>query len=252
MITVVRQSDPSGRVTRAHHHPLGQLVATTRGLVSIGTERGRWIVPPRHGVWLPPWLGHDFASHGPFEGWSLYVAEEHCQPLPAAPRIVRLSALLSAAAGRAAGWADAPRSLQETRLAHVVLDEIALLPEEPLGLPLPQDPRLARIAAGILMVPDGRKGLEAWAREVGMAPRTITRRFPIETGFSFSAWSQRARVLKAIEHLAAGLPVTTVAFDLGYETVSSFIALFKAQIGVTPGRYMAQIIGTDGAAPGGE
>ena len=42
--------------------------------------------------------------------------------------------------------------------------------------------------------------------------------------------------MRALEMLAAGAAVTTVALDLGYN-VSAFIAMFKREHGVTPGRY---------------
>ena len=37
--------------------------------------------------------------------------------------------------------------------------------------------------------------------------------------------------------LAEGRTVTTVALDLGYDSVSAFIALFKRSLGVTPSVY---------------
>ena len=43
--------------------------------------------------------------------------------------------------------------------------------------------------------------------------------------------------MRALEMLAAGAAVTTVALDLGYDNVSAFIAMFKREHGVTPGRY---------------
>ncbi len=56
-------------------------------------------------------------------------------------------------------------------------------------------------------------------------------------GFHFTEWRQRARLMRALELLSADISVTTVAFELGYETVSAFIALFRRHFGVTPGRY---------------
>jgi AraC-like DNA-binding protein len=46
--------------------------------------------------------------------------------------------------------------------------------------------------------------------------------------------------MRAQELLAAGTPVTTVALDLGYETVSAFIAMFRRAYGVTPTRYVEE------------
>jgi AraC-like DNA-binding protein len=54
---------------------------------------------------------------------------------------------------------------------------------------------------------------------------------------TFIGWQQRARLLKAMELLAGGASVTSTAFELGYETVSSFIDLFKSNFGTTPGEY---------------
>ncbi|WP_441256827.1 helix-turn-helix domain-containing protein [Bradyrhizobium sp. 482_C4_N1_1] len=59
----------------------------------------------------------------------------------------------------------------------------------------------------------------------------------METGFSFTEWRQRVRLMRALEMLADEIPVTTIALDLGYETVSAFIALFRRTFGTTPARY---------------
>ena len=83
---------------------------------------------------------------------------------------------------------------------------------------------------------DNRR-LEEWAADAGASARTVTRLFPQETGFSFTEWRQQARLMRALELLSAGQPVTAIAFELGYETVSAFIALFRRHFGVTPARY---------------
>ncbi|MGC0175398.1 helix-turn-helix domain-containing protein, partial [Klebsiella pneumoniae] len=53
----------------------------------------------------------------------------------------------------------------------------------------------------------------------------------------FNEWRQRIRLLRALELLAAGKPVTAIALDLGYDNVSAFIGLFRRMFGTTPGRY---------------
>ena len=58
-----------------------------------------------------------------------------------------------------------------------------------------------------------------------------------ETGLTFGQWRQQLRLLAALELLGAGESVTAVAFSVGYDDVSSFIAAFKAAMGVTPSRY---------------
>ncbi|MFS2224680.1 helix-turn-helix domain-containing protein [Pantoea sp. B65] len=148
-----------------------------------------------------------------------------------------MTGLLREAVTRAATWKEALLTASQTRLAGVILDEIRSLPEANLGLSMPRDDRLLRIARALSERPDDGRRLEAWAAWVGISPRTLTRRFSAETGFSFTEWRQRVRLLRALELLAAGKSVTTIALDLGYENVSAFIALFRRVFGSTPGRY---------------
>lgn len=43
--------------------------------------------------------------------------------------------------------------------------------------------------------------------------------------------------MRALEKVADGVPVTTIALDLGYENVSAFIDMFRRALGTTPGKY---------------
>jgi hypothetical protein len=91
------------------------------------------------------------------------VAEPACADLPQRPCAIRTSGLLREAVLRAAGWGwqqgvpttqpVPPGPLADQARAHVmavILDEIRTLPVEPLGLPLPADPRLQRIARALI------------------------------------------------------------------------------------------------------
>ncbi len=55
---------------------------------------------------------------------------------------------------------------------------------------------------------------------------------------TFGAWRQRLRLLTAIARLADGRPVTAIAYDLGYESPSAFVAMFRRELGTPPVRYM--------------
>jgi len=236
-LRAMRMSQPQQRVTPPHRHASGQLFGAMRGLLSVAADRGQWVVPASHCVWMPPHHVHALRSHGPFAGWSVYVDEASCGGLPGVPCVMRVSGLLREAVGRASSWGEDALDARQARVAGVLLDEIAAAPHEPFGLPLPMDPRLLRVARAMLDDLADERGVEALAAWAGVSPRTLARRFTIETGFTPSAWRQRARTLRALELLAAGQPVTTIALDLGYDNVSAFIAMFKRVMGVTPGRY---------------
>lgn len=224
-----------------HRHARGQLVGSSRGLLTVGLEDGLWVVPAIHAVWLPPHQWHSGRAHGPFHGWSAYVAEAACHDLPSRPCTLRSSALLREAVLRASTWPPGPMDAARTRIAELILDEIRTLPVEPLGLPLPRDARAQRIARALIADPADTRELEQWAAWASLSARTLSRRFVAETGFNFTAWRQRARLLKSLEMLAAGVPVGTIALDLGYATASAFIGLFKRTFGETPAVYRTRL-----------
>ncbi|MDF3201804.1 helix-turn-helix transcriptional regulator [Pseudomonas sp. 1912-s] len=238
LLSVEKQQDGIRHVP-AHSHPQGQLLGTFTGLatVGIGERLQQWVVPAIHAVWIPPNMPHSSLSHGPFHGWSVFVDEQACARLPAIPRTFRASRLLREAVGRAATWRRQVLGGAELRLVEVIFDEICNLPEEPLGLPMPSDNRILRIATQFLGDLTSQSTLEEWAAWTSIAPRTLTRLFVEETGFNFGEWRQQARLMRALEMLARGEPVTRIAIDLGYENLSAFIAMFKKRFGVTPGKF---------------
>lgn len=237
VIAASRLSDEV-RVTHRHHHTRGQLLGATHGLLSVDTGNSCWVVPATHAVWIPPNVLHGLRSHGPFAGWSVYVAETFCTDLPCQPCTLAVSGLLREAVTRASSWGEENLDEAQTRLVGVILDEIRILPQVALGLPMPQDPRLLKIARALSDQPGDRRRLKEWATWASIAPRTLSRRFVAETGFSFTEWRQRVRMLRALELLASGRSVTTIALDLGYDNASAFIALFRHMFGVTPGQYV--------------
>lgn len=220
-----------------HRHAHGQLMGTASGLLSIETGVGRWVVPAIHAAWIPPHTYHQLLSHGPFEGWSVYVSESDCANLPRHSKIIKVSGLLREAAARAMTWENRTLDLAQERIAAVILDEIGNAAEERLSLPMPTDPRLVRVANALIEHPEDTRLMNEWARWAAIAPRTLSRKFSKETGFNFMEWRQHARLLRALEMLAERIPVTTITFDLGYGNVSAFIALFRRTFGMTPGRY---------------
>ena len=237
LLVAIEQTDRDVRDSPPHSHAAGQLLGSARGLLSVSCGNSSWVVPATHAMWIPPRQVHGLRSHGPFSGWSAYIAERGCADLPATPRTLRMSGLLREAVHRASGWELGPRTGARAHLAEVVLDEIRTLPEEPLGLAMPVDARLLRIAEAMIADPADGRGLEAWAEWAHVPMRTLSRRFVVETGFTFTAWRQRARLLRSLELLAEGVAVTTIALDLGYDNVSAFIAMFRRTFGVSPRRY---------------
>lgn len=242
-VIVLAGSDDTERGSAPHSHRRGQLFGSTRGLLTVGLDTGVWAVPTTHAVWVPPYRVHWVRSHGPFAGYAVYVAHDDCAGLPAQPCSIRVSGLLREGVLRAATWPPGELDARGERIAAVILDEIRTLPIDALGLPLPRNVRLLRIARAILADPSMERSLEEWAAWAATSARSLSRHFVLETGFTFTAWRQRARLLRALELLADGVAVTAIALELGYSTPSTFIGLFKRTFGATPATYRERLQG---------
>jgi len=238
LAVVVSQSVEGSSLVASHSHVRGQLLGVWRGLLTLCTESGKWLVPKVHAVWIPPGQLHWASVHGQADAWSVYLRPDACTGLPAQPATLRISALLRETVRRLEGLDGEPTEAMRRLLEQVVVNEVASLPAEALDLPMPTSASLMKIAQGLLAEPADERSLNDWAEVANVSPRTLNRRFPIETGYSLGAWRQRARLLRGLELLAEGRSVTAVALDLGYCNISAFIALFKRTFGVTPTQYL--------------
>lgn len=82
---------------------------------------------------------------------------------------------------------------------------------------------------------------ESLAREVGMSPRTLIRRFKSATGQLPGAYLQALRIAAAREMLERdSAPVQSVATGIGYDDVAFFRGLFKRHTGMTPAEYRSR------------
>lgn len=229
---------PNGFVIPPHRHRRAQLVYAAEGVMTVTTEQGMWVVPPQRAVWVPALVEHSIRMTGQLLMCSLFITPDAVPGLPSVCCVVAVPLLLRALILHAVTLPRlyAPDSPDE-RLMMVILDQIQRLPVAPLYLPRPHDPRLQPIVEGLLQDPADTHTLTDWARTVGTSTRTLARLFLADTGMTFRHWGQQARLLEALRRLANREPVTTVALDLGYDSPSAFIAMFKRALGTTPGRY---------------
>jgi AraC-like DNA-binding protein len=121
-----------------------------------------------------------------------------------------------------------------------LLDEIAAAKVEDLHLPMPTNVRLREMVDLMMAAPADRGTLEHWAKRVGLSERTLMRLISRETGMSFGRWRQQFGIVLAVKLLADGASIQQVAIDLGYESVPSFVTMFRKALGTSPGRYMAE------------
>ncbi len=224
-----------------HHHVKSQILLVQRGALSCEAEGGLWIVPPRSALWIPGGARHSIRVTGMLEGYGAFVAGDAEPGLPSTCRTVSVTPLLRELLARAA---DLPLLYDDsgptTRMMAVLLDEISTARVEDLHLPMPTDPRLRKLADAMLAAPTDRASLDVWADKANVSKRSLGRLMNHETGMSFGRWRQQLSVVLAVQWLADGTPMQRVAADLGYESVPSFVTMFRKVLGTAPARYMAE------------
>jgi AraC-like DNA-binding protein len=224
-----------------HAHEWDQLTYAAAGVLRVATADANWVVPPHRAVWVPAGVPHSEQMFAPVSVRTLYLAPGIAKTLPRECRTLNISSLLRELILHVSrlGALDR-RTPSHARLIGVLLDQITGLSGVPLQLPLPRDARARRFAALLETHPDDTSTVAALARKSGASRRTIERLFAAETGMTVAEWRRRLRLLHAVRLLAEGEPVTAVALEIGYSSVSAFIAVFKKAFGATPSRYAAR------------
>jgi len=234
--------DAQNRNSRQAHEQKrkGQLILALHGSVTCEVEKGLWIVPPRCGLWIPCGAPHSVSISS--DGTVVLVfIEPGLVNLPTAGCTLKVSNLLRELVQRLAELpplysTEGPAA----RLVQVLLDELSQAATKQLHLPISANARLRRIMDGLLKNPADRSTMAEWAKRVAMSERTLARLIFTETGMTFGRWRQQFHVLTALQRLAAGKSVQAVSQDLGYESVSAFITMFKKALGQSPARYLAK------------
>jgi AraC-like DNA-binding protein len=230
---------PAGTVLGTYIAPgWDRLLHAVSGVMSVETEAGIWVVPPHRALWVPD--GHDYRvqMHGRVAVRNLYLRYE-LAALPADLTVVNVTPLVRELILHVCRIGPLVRGdPRQSRLADVIVDQLDQLPQAPLRLHQPIDPRGRRAAD--LITEEPAIDLVDVARRVGASRRTLERIFLTETGLPLGAWRRQLRVLHALRLLGAGHAVTEVAARVGYATPSAFASMFKAQLGGTPAGYFAE------------
>ncbi len=222
-----------------HTHLRHQLMYSQRGVIHVSTPTGSWILPPTKSIWISGGTPHALRVKRPVELTILWVDRDApgaphwtgCNVVSVSPLIRELLIVCSEQP-----W-DYPPASRSSRLAQVLLEQLEVHEQAPLELPELSDPRAERVAAMLRADPGDRRPLAELATAAGASHRTIERLFASETGMSFGRWRVRHRMMVALEQLAHGGSVSNVAYAVGYETPSSFIAAFRDLFGTTPTAY---------------
>jgi AraC-like DNA-binding protein len=171
---------------------------------------------------------------------SLFVDVERLDvALPASCAVFELDALAREMVKEIADYAW--DQVLEGANAYVVKALLARLSASRPGkifLPAGKDPRVVRTMNHLRQHPAANERVETLAARVHCSHRTLARLFVSDTGMSVGAWRTQLKLQAALERIASGTPIGTVAIELGHDP-STFSTLFKKTLGVSPARYFS-------------
>jgi AraC-like DNA-binding protein len=237
-ITTLTHDYPARQVVPLHFHDRDQVVFASRGVMTVRTSEGTWVVPPHRAVWIPAYVSHTIKMSGLVAMRTLYLKPCLAKALPRNCSVINVSPLLRELILHACGFpAITKRPKAHRHLIDLVVDQLNAVQVVPLQLPHLSDPRAARVAEALIADPSDRRTLARMCKASGASKRTVERLFQQEVGMTFGRWRQQLRLMEAMRLLAEGAKVTHAALEAGYSTPSAFISMFRKTLGTTPTAY---------------
>jgi AraC-like DNA-binding protein/mannose-6-phosphate isomerase-like protein (cupin superfamily) len=228
----------AGQKIPLHFHDRDQLVYASRGVMTVHTGDGTWVVPTHRAVWIPEAIPHTISMSGKVAMRTLYLKAGLAKSMPRQCCVVNVPPLLSELILHACTCGSlSARGEEHRHLAGVIVAQLKAVQTVPLQLPNLADPRAQRLAEILNADPGNRQSLARVCRTVGASGRTVERLFLEETGMTLGKWRQQLRLTQAMRLLGEGAKVTHAALESGYSTPSAFIAAFRKSLGTTPAAY---------------
>jgi AraC-like DNA-binding protein len=237
-IATLTRDYPTGHVIPLHFHDRDQLVYASRGVMTVRTRDGMWVVPPQRAVWIPARIPHTITMSGLVAMRTLYLKPGLAKRLPRDCCVINVSTLLKELILHACTVHALKKTVKwQAHFVAVILQQLEAAPTIPLQLPHLSDPRLVRIAELLMRDPRDGRTLAELCRATGAGKRSVERLFQQEIGMTFGKWRQQVRLMQGMRLLAEGAKVTHAALESGYSTPSAFISMFRKALGVTPSSY---------------
>ena len=234
-----------------HSHDSDQLIYATSGVMEVFAAQTHWLIPPKFAAWIPAKVRHSIRMPGAVSMRTLYLRpglarDEHCA-------VLHVSALLRELIVETVRLGKLKtRDKSDTAFRDVLVAQIDKASSVPTMLALPKDPRARALAESVIASPRQAEALDSQCRRFGTSLRTMQRLFRREVGTDFETWRRQARLMKAVELLAAGRSIKETAFAVGYRQASTFVAMFRRSLGMTPKVWISALTAPEKNVGGAE
>ncbi len=225
-----------------HAHEASQLTFAASGMLQVHTDEGRWLVPPQLAAWVPAGTPHRVEVLTDSELWIVHWGQPTVRAwsplLLNRPFALRVTPLLRSLLDAAFAPAIGPEKTE--LVVRLMLHELTDMADAPTFLPLPASPLGRRVADLALNDYQNRLSVGELASRAATSIRTLSRLFPAETGFTFKAWRQRARIVHAMDRLARGNSIAVVSAQTGFASTAAFSSAFRQVTAMTPTAFLGR------------
>lgn len=215
------------------------------GAVRLGVESREWLLPSAFAAWIPSGTPIAFDLPHSVTTCSVLFEPGFCAGLrtapPGRPTIFAMSTLAREMALHARRWglgADWAAQDEDPRpFFEALAGTVAALARSPVDIwrPASTDDILSRALAHTEAHLHRDITLAEVATEAATSERTLLRRYTYELGMTWAQSLRRLRMIAATERLVTtDDPVTSIAYDVGYQSLSAFNEAFRAFAGTTP------------------
>jgi len=225
-----------------HCHPRAQLIFSSKGTMKVATQKSIWYVGQHQAIWVPSMQEHQVIFLNNNHIRNIFVCPKRAQGLPQNIFALSVSPFMRELLLKIVGIGNHyDINSSKGRLVNVLLDELELVTPTPCCLPLSDDFHLEPVINELIKYPGDPNGIEYFAKIACTSPRNLSRLFIKELGLSFSSWRKQLKLVTAVELLNKGLSVSEISFELGYNSPSAFVEMFRKAFGVPPGKYSGQL-----------
>lgn len=220
------------------------LVYASRGALRLEFDGTTWSLPPARAALIRAGEPIEVTIPQRVTTASVLFSVTFVASPPSSLAVIDMTPLARALVTECSRWRDEEAPLDDYALAmfRALAEATWALADHPSPARMPSgrtaEVRRALAITAEQLADDPR--FDDIADEVGLAQRSLARRFDHELGMTWRAARRRLRVLRAIELLAGtDQPVTQIAMDVGYSSLSAFQSAFRDLTGQTPTDYRA-------------
>ncbi len=238
-VTTYSEAIQNSKCANSHAHPRAQLISCDTGIMEVVTKNHIWIVNALQSTWIASNEEHQVYFPNNVKVVTAFIDESKLGNLPKDSFAFETSPFLKSLLYKINSFSNPSIfTEQQHRIIDVFLDELSNLKPSTTFLPTSQDQRIKPVLDALMNDLSNKHHIDYYANQSFVSPRTLSRLFNKELGMSFGDWKIRLKLMEAVKQLGEKKSVKEIAFDLGYENVSSFIATFKKHFGKTPTNYL--------------